>query len=95
MSKKSGGLFALLTGIGLGVAAVFLSKEENRTKTKEVALKTVVKAKKLKAEYQKNPTKVKKQLKATATKVVKAAEKKVKKIAGTAQKKVAQKKAKK
>ena len=41
MSKKGRGLLALVAGIATGAAAMFLSKEENRTKT----IKAVKKAK--------------------------------------------------
>ncbi len=62
MSKKSGGLGALLFGAVMGAAAVFLSKKENRDKTKAVITKATSKAQKLKADYKKNPEKVKKEL---------------------------------
>ena len=71
MSKKSGGLGDLLFGAVMGAAAVFLSKKENRDKTKKVITKAATKAQKLKAEYKKNPDKVKKQLKAEGTKLAK------------------------
>jgi DUF438 domain-containing protein len=84
MAKK-GGLLTLITGLALGAAALFLSKEENREKTKKVAKVAVAKAQKLKTEYQKNPKKVKqeikKQGKKIATKVVAVAKKKVRKLA--------------
>ena len=84
MAKK-GGLLTLVTGLALGAAALFLSKEENREKTKKVAKVAVAKAKKIKAEYQKNPAKVKQQIKKQgkkiATKVVATAKKKVRKLA--------------
>lgn len=82
MSKKSG-LFPLLTGVVLGAAAIFLSKKENREKTKKVVEKAVTKAQKLNADYKKNPKKVTAQLerkgKKLATKVVKQAKKELKK----------------
>ncbi|MBT7183729.1 MAG: hypothetical protein HN912_02610 [Candidatus Pacebacteria bacterium] len=46
MSKKGKGLFALLTGVAAGAAAMFLSKEENRTKTVKAAKKAKTSAKK-------------------------------------------------
>jgi len=49
MSKKSGGLFTLVTGIAMGAAAVFFSKEENRAK----AQKTLATAKK---KYEDDPS---------------------------------------
>lgn len=58
MAKKTG-LGTLLTGIALGAAALFLSKKENRVKAKKVVKTTIAKAKKLEAEYKKNPNKVK------------------------------------
>lgn len=86
------GLGTLLTGIALGAAALFLSKKENREKTKRVAKVAVAKAKKvavvakkLKADYKNNPVKVKQQLKAKgkqlARKAVIVAKKKVRKLA--------------
>lgn len=69
MSKKSGGLGALLFGAAMGAAALFLSKKENRDKTKKVIATATVKAKKLKEEYKKNPAKVKKELKAEGKKL--------------------------
>lgn len=84
MAKKAG-LGTLLTGIALGAAALFLSKKENREKTKRVAKKVVAKAQKLKSAYKQNPTKVKQQLKAKGKKLAKkavvVAKKKVKKLA--------------
>lgn len=84
MAKKSG-LLTILTGVALGAAALFLSKKENREKTKKVAKAAVAKAKQIKAEYKKNPAKVKQQLKKEgkkiAAKVVATAKKKVRKIA--------------
>ncbi|MBU0578983.1 hypothetical protein KKE34_02855 [Patescibacteria group bacterium] len=41
MSKKGKGLLALIAGVAAGATAIFLSKEENRTK----AAKAVKKAK--------------------------------------------------
>lgn len=55
MAKKSGGLFTLLTGIAMGAAAVFFSKEENRTKAKKEAQKVAKKDKKVQEEIKKNP----------------------------------------
>lgn len=84
MAKKSG-LLTILTGVALGAAAMFLSKKENREKTKKIARSAVVKAKQIKAEYKKNPAKVKQQLKKQskkiAAKVVATAKKKVRKLA--------------
>lgn len=46
MSKKGNGLFALIAGAAAGAAALFLSKEENRTKTVEAVKKAKTNAKK-------------------------------------------------
>lgn len=73
MSKKSGGLGALLFGAAMGAAAVFLSKKENRDKTKKVISKAATKAQKLRADYKKNPDKVKNELKAQGEKMAKRA----------------------
>ncbi len=72
MGKKSL-LGTLMTGIALGAAALFLSKEENRTKATKVVKKTVAQAKKLEAEYKKNPAKVKKQVATQSKKIAKQA----------------------
>ncbi|MBP7768866.1 hypothetical protein KA082_03470 [Candidatus Woesebacteria bacterium] len=81
---KRGGLASILTGIALGAAALFLSKKENREKTKQVAKKIVSKAKKLEADYKKNPSKVTQQLKGKAKviakKTVAVAKKEVRKL---------------
>lgn len=45
-NKKKGGLLALLTGVAAGAVAVFLSKKENREKTKEAVREASTKAKK-------------------------------------------------
>ena len=84
MGKKSL-LGTLLTGIALGAAALFLSKEENRAKATKVVKKSVAQAKKLEAEYKKNPAKVTKQVTAKGKKIAKqavaVAKKKVRKLA--------------
>lgn len=46
MSKKGKGLFALMTGIAAGAAAVFLSEEKNRAKTVKAVEKAKVSARK-------------------------------------------------
>lgn len=79
MAKKSGGLGALLFGAAMGAAALFLSKKENREKTKKVISAATAKAKKLKSDYKKNPTKVKNQLKAEGKKLATKAAIKAKK----------------
>lgn len=45
MSKRRGGLFALLTAAVVGAAAVFLSKKENRDKVAAGAKKVAAQAK--------------------------------------------------
>lgn len=76
MSKKAGGIIALVSGLALGAAALFLSKKENREKTKAVAKKVVAKAKtvvkKAKVVAKKNVAKAK----SSAKKVVKKSKKK-------------------
>jgi hypothetical protein len=55
MSHKSTGLFAFITGLAAGAAAVFFAKESNRefaVKEAKVAART---AQKIKAEIKKNP----------------------------------------
>jgi hypothetical protein len=87
MAKKSG-LGALIAGVALGAAALFLSKKENRIKATKAVKTAVTKAKKLEAEYKKNPAKVtaavkKKvavQSKKIAKKAVAVAKKKVRKL---------------
>lgn len=87
MAKSNGGMFSFLVGVVAGAGALFLSKEENRKKTKRVVGKAASRAKKAKMEYEKNPKafkkKVAKQAETTARKVVKkgvkAARKTVKK----------------
>jgi hypothetical protein len=84
MGKKSL-LGTLLTGVALGAAALFLSNEKNRDKAKKVVKKTVAQAKKLEAEYKKNPAKVQNQVttqgKKLAKKAVAVAKKSVRKLA--------------
>ncbi len=58
---KKGGLLSVVTAVAVGAAAIFLSKKENRTKTKKVANAV---AKRVKAEYKKVPVKVKEEVKA-------------------------------
>ncbi len=59
MSKKNKGLFPFVMGIAMGAAAVFLSKDENRQKTKKAVDKTVKEVKLLKEDVEKDPEKVK------------------------------------
>ena len=87
MAKKSGNLFALITGFVAGAAAVFLSKPENRIQAEKTAKKITTKAKQLKAEYQKNPQAFEKKVKAQAKKVIKKTI-----VSKTAKKTVAKKK---
>lgn len=58
---KKGGLLSLVAAVAVGAAALFLSKKENRTKTKKVAQAV---AKKVTAEYKKVPVKVRQDVKA-------------------------------
>lgn len=84
MAKKSGSFLSLLTGVALGAAAIFFSKAENREKTKELANKTVKKAK---VEVEKVKTKAKNVAKKVTSKgkkiksEIKLEAKKIKKIA--------------
>ncbi|PIY79639.1 MAG: hypothetical protein COY81_01470 [Candidatus Pacebacteria bacterium CG_4_10_14_0_8_um_filter_43_12] len=66
---KNTGLGALLTGIVLGAAAVFLSKKENRIKTRATINQATTKVKLLKQEYKTDPEKVKAELKAQGKKL--------------------------
>jgi alkyl hydroperoxide reductase subunit AhpF len=81
MSKKSSGLFTLLTGVAMGAAAVFFSKKENRQEAQKVAKQVKTKAVTAAAEYKKDPTAFKKKVvskgKAVAKKAVVAVRKKV------------------
>jgi len=86
MSKKSSGLFTLITGAVVGAAALFLSDKKNRSKT-TAAIKTA------KKKYGDNPQKAVKDAVTLAkkeTKKVKATSKKaVTKATSTAKKNVA------
>ncbi len=78
MAKKNvGGVLAFLTGLAAGAAALFLSKEENRTAVKRTAVKVGRKAQKLEKEIAKNPKKFVKKTEAKMAKAVKTAVKKV------------------
>ncbi len=68
MAKKQS-FFALVTGMALGAAAAFLSKEENRKKVVHLAETGVKKAQKLQTEYKKNPTKFKKKVVSSGKKI--------------------------
>ncbi|NCN24082.1 MAG: hypothetical protein COU65_04685 [Candidatus Pacebacteria bacterium CG10_big_fil_rev_8_21_14_0_10_42_12] len=70
---KQKNLLTLLTGIAMGAAASFLSKEENREKTKKVILNAASSAKKAKAKYDANPDKFKKEALAKGKKIAKKA----------------------
>ncbi len=85
MSKRNGsGLAALIAGVAAGAAAVFLSKKENREKTKKVlrtAEKKIVKvSKEVKKDPKKFAKKVERKGKVLAKKAVKEAAKDIKKI---------------
>lgn len=75
MSKKSGGLFAFLTGMAVGAAALFLSDEGNRKKTKKAVEETTATAKKEAKILQAKALQVKKNAIAKAKKVKTAAKK--------------------
>lgn len=83
MPKKQS-FFALVTGMALGAAAAFLSKEENRKKVVAIAETGVKKAQKLKAEYHKNPTQFKKKVVSSGKKLAKTVVTKAKKAARSA-----------
>ena len=76
MSKKNG-LLTLLTGVALGAAALFFSKQENRKKAVDLAHTAKKKAKSVvsvaKSEGKKVAKKTKKDVKVSAKKVIKAA----------------------
>ncbi|PIY80484.1 MAG: hypothetical protein COY80_02695 [Candidatus Pacebacteria bacterium CG_4_10_14_0_8_um_filter_42_14] len=55
----------------MGAAAAFLSTEENRNKTKKVISKAAAEAKKVKAQYDKDPEKFKKSVVAKGKKIAK------------------------
>lgn len=89
MGKKSG-LFAFVAGMAAGAAALFLSKEENREKTKKAVeqgkMKAAAEAKKVVKEVkksanmaQKEVKKATKSAKKTAATVKKSAQKAIKK----------------
>lgn len=73
MAKKSGNLLALVTGVVAGAAAVFFSKQENRTQATKVAKKATTRAKKIATEYEANPKAFKNKIKSQAKKAVKKA----------------------
>lgn len=92
MPKKNvGGMLAFLTGLAAGAAALFLSKEENRTAVKRTAVKVGRKAQKLEKEIARNP---KKFVKKTEAKVAKAVKTAVKKASAKVTKVVAKKRRK-
>lgn len=72
--SSSGNLFALLTGLVAGAAAVFFSKKENREKARETIKKAEKEIGKAAAEVQKNP-KAKKLIKKVRTEGKKIAQK--------------------
>ena len=73
MSKKSGGLFTLLTGVAMGAAAVFFSDKANREQAKKVVTKVKSRAKQVQSEYHKNPTAFKKKVKQQGRRLAKKA----------------------
>lgn len=79
MSKKSGGLFTLLTGAAMGAAAVFLSNKQNRVKTSKV-IKSAQK------KYGDNPKKAVKDAVSYAKKEVQKAQTKAKQKTTSSQK---------
>lgn len=91
MAKKSGGLGALLFGAAMGAAAVFLSKKENREKTKKVITNATAKAKKIGTEYKNNPEKVKRELRAQGQKLANKALSEAKKSGAQLKKKASKK----
>lgn len=76
MAKKRGGLFALVAGLTMGAAALFLSKKENRTKVAKTAKKAVAAAKKVEAKAKVSVKKVVAKGKVVAKKVTKKVAKK-------------------
>ena len=67
---KASGIGALLTGIAVGEAALFLSDEKNRTKAKVKLDEASAQIKEISAEWQKNPESVIAELKQKATDIV-------------------------
>lgn len=56
MSKKGKGLFALITGMAAGAAAVFLSEEKNRAKTVKAVKKAETSARRVVRKAQRRVT---------------------------------------
>ncbi|HQM15679.1 MAG TPA: hypothetical protein PLM16_00520 [Candidatus Woesebacteria bacterium] len=77
MSKKNPGVFSFLTGLAMGAAAVFFSKEENRKNTQKAVDKTIKQATALKKEIEENPELVKQKACAKAKAVSKSLSKKI------------------
>lgn len=88
---KQKGLLTLLTGVAMGAAAMFLSKEENRQKTKKVILDATSSAKKVKSKYDQDPEKFKKEALLKGKKLAEKAFKKAEIKKNTVVKKVAKK----
>lgn len=76
MAKRKGGLFALITGVAVGAAAVFFSKKENRTKTVKAAKTAAKKAKTAKRKAVSSAKKAVKKGRAAAKKATKRSKKK-------------------
>lgn len=76
MAKKRGGLLALVAGLAMGAAALFLSKKENRTKVVKTAKKVAVSAKKVQAKARVSVKKAVAKGKVVAKKVTKKVAKK-------------------
>lgn len=93
MSKKSGGLFAVLTLLAAGAAAIFFSKEKNRELAKSEIKKVATKVKKVRKDLKdkKVVQNLERRGKKLASKVVKAAtsettKREVKKVVARAKK---------
>jgi hypothetical protein len=82
--RSSTGMFALLTGVAAGAAAVFFSKKENRQMAKKELVKAEKTAMKVSAEIKKDPKKfakkVERQGKVLAKKAVREASRDIKKM---------------
>lgn len=72
MSKKSSpGLFAFITGLAAGAAAIFLSKKENRQMAKKEFVKAEKKVQSVAKEVKKDPKKFAKKVQSQGNKLAK------------------------
>lgn len=76
MAKRRGGLLALVAGMAMGAAALFLSKKENRDKVVSTAKQAATRAKKVQAKASVSARKAVAKGKMAAKKAVKKVAKK-------------------